>query len=132
MGCKFTSHFEHYIFQFQSSRLPSSSIFEHNWDTTLIQRIELCVLYPMIFFIFALQEQIFFQRVRKITRYYAYFLFTWSSITLFLPMYFAEYLLRIWQISFITLGLGIIINIIYTSVKNKLPNGRRLMFGLIF
>jgi len=110
----------------------TSSIFEHNWDTTLIQRVELCVLYPMIFFIIGLQEQIFFQRIRRVTRYYAYFLFTWSGVTLFLPMYFAEYLLRIWQISFITLGLGIAGNILYTSVKNKLPNAKRLMFGMFF
>lgn len=110
----------------------TSAIFEHNWDTTIIQRVELCVLYPMIFFIFALQEYIFYQRVRKITRYYAYFLFIFSFVTIFVPMYIAEHILRVWQISFITLGLGIIINIIYTSVKNKLPNARRLMFGLIF
>jgi hypothetical protein len=47
-------------------------------------------------------------------------------------MYLAEHLLRIWQISFITLGVGITVNIMYTSVKNKLPNARRLMFGMIF
>jgi serine phosphatase RsbU (regulator of sigma subunit) len=47
-------------------------------------------------------------------------------------MFIAEYLLRVWQITFITLGLGIAINIIYISVKNKLHNARRLMFGIIF
>lgn len=109
----------------------SSAIFELKWDSTLIQRIELCVLYPMVFFILALQEQIFFQRIRKITTYYGYFLFIWSAISVFVPMYIAEYLLRIWQVSFITLGLGIAGNIIYTSVKYKLPNAKRLMFGLI-
>ena len=110
----------------------SSAIFEHNWDTTIIQRIELCVLYPVIFFNFVLQEEIFFKRIRKITLYYGYFLFLWSFITLFVPMFIAEYLLRFWQITFITLGLGIAINIIYISVKNKLHNARRLMFGIIF
>ncbi|MBK8398923.1 MAG: SpoIIE family protein phosphatase [Leptospiraceae bacterium] len=110
----------------------TSAVFELQWDTTLIQRIELCVLYPMIFFVLALQEQIFFHRIRKITTYYGYFLFLWSAISVFVPMYIAEHLLRIWQLSFITLGLGIAGNIIYTSVKNKIPNAKRLMFGLIF
>jgi serine phosphatase RsbU (regulator of sigma subunit) len=110
----------------------SSAIFEFNWDTTIIQRVELCVLYPMIFFIFALQEQLFFQKIRKVTLYYSYFLFSWSAVTIFLPMYIAEYLLRVWQISFITLGLWIAGSIIYTSVKEKRPNARRLMFGLFF
>ncbi len=110
----------------------TSAIFENNWDTTLIQRVELCVLYPTIFFNFALQEEIFFHRIRKVTSYYGYFLFAWSVLTIFLPMFMAEYLLRVWQITFITLGLGIAINIIYISVKNKIPNAKRLMFGIIF
>ncbi|HNC01222.1 MAG TPA: SpoIIE family protein phosphatase, partial [Leptospiraceae bacterium] len=109
----------------------TSAIFEHPWDTTLIQRVELIVLYPVIFFNFALQEELFFQRIRKVTKYYGYFLFLWSFITIFIPMYIAEYLLRFWQLTFITLGIGIAVNIIYTSVKNKIPNAKRLMTGMI-
>lgn len=110
----------------------TSAIFEHSWDTVFIQRVELCVLYPVIFFNFALQEELFFNRVRKITLYYGYFLFAWSAITILIPMFIAEYLLRVWQISFITLGISIAVNIIYTSVKRKIPNAKRLMFGMIF
>ncbi len=110
----------------------SSSIFEHNWDTTLIQRVELCILYPIIFFNLALQEEIFFHKIRRITLYYGWFLFLWSFLSIFPPMYIAEYLLRVWQVSFITLGLGIAINILYTSVRDRIPNAKRLMFGMIF
>jgi hypothetical protein len=109
----------------------TSAIFENHWDTGIIQKVELSVLYTMVSMIFLLLEDVFFSSARRVVIYFTAFNIILSILTIFIPLYFAEYLLRLWQISFLTFGVGLIVNILHKAIKEKAPNARRLLFGTI-
>jgi serine phosphatase RsbU (regulator of sigma subunit) len=109
----------------------STAIFENSWDSGIIQKVELCVLYPMVMILSFLLEELYFEKIRKISSQLMVFCLVLSSITVFVPFYFAEYILKLWQIFFLVFGIGLYINILYLGIKNKIPNARRLLIGLV-
>jgi len=111
----------------------TSAIFEHNWDTAIIQRIEFAVLYLGTIFLIQSLEFLFFNQTRKWTKWYSYFSYTIFILTLFSPeMYQAEYILRLWQISMLVFVLPLLVRIFYEAIKKEIPNGKRLLFGFSF
>lgn len=109
----------------------SNVVFENNWDTGIIQKTELSVLYTMVASLFFLLEELFFQKIRKVIVYLMGFCNVLSIFTIFVPLYFAEFILRFWQIILLTIGVSLIVNILYLGIKNKVHNAKRLAFGLI-
>ncbi len=109
----------------------SNVVFEHSWDSGIIQKIELSLLYSVVATLFILVEELFFQKIRKVTLYIMGVCNVLSILTIFVPLYFAEFILRFWQIIFLTIGLSVIVNILYLGIKNKIHNAKRLSFGLV-
>ena len=111
----------------------TSAIFEHYWDTAIIQRIELTVLYPGLVFLIESLDVLFFNKVRKWTKWYGYFSYTICILTFFLPeMYLAEYVLRVWQGSVLFCAIPLIGIIFYQAIKQGVNNAKRLLTGLTF
>ncbi|HMV44939.1 MAG TPA: 7TM diverse intracellular signaling domain-containing protein [Leptospiraceae bacterium] len=110
----------------------SSAIFENAWDTTIIQRVELAVLYPGFSFLSQSLDVLFFGKSRKATRFYSYFSYIIGGLTIICPeMYQAEYILRLWQISILTIGIPLIGRIFYHAIKSSVQNAKRLFVGLV-
>ncbi|MBP9889065.1 MAG: SpoIIE family protein phosphatase [Leptospiraceae bacterium] len=111
----------------------SSAIFEHNWDTAIIQRVELTILYPGALFLIESLDILFFHTARKWTKFFSYFSYTLCFITVFCPeMFHAEYILRLWQVTMLFYGLPLMIKIFYDAIKKEIPNAKRLLVGFIF
>ena len=109
----------------------TSAIFEHPWDTAIIQRVELAVLYPMLSFLIQSLDVLFFHKARKWTNWYSYFSYTICGLTFLCPeMYQAEYILRLWQLSFLFVGLPLMGRIFYHAIKENVHNAKRLLTGL--
>jgi hypothetical protein len=110
----------------------TSAIFEHPWDTSIIQRVELAVLYPGFVFLSYSIDVLFFNKAGKWTKGYAHFSYLISAITIVCPdMYQAEYILRLWQISILTFGIPLLGRIFYVAIKKEISNAKRLLVGLI-
>ena len=110
----------------------TSAIFEHPWDTSIIQRVELAVLYPGFVFLSQSIDVLFFNKAGKWTRGFGHFSYLISAITLVCPdMYQAEYILRLWQISILTFGIPLLGRIFYVAIKKEISNAKRLLVGLI-
>jgi tetratricopeptide (TPR) repeat protein len=110
----------------------SSAVFENPWDTSIIQRIELAVLYPGFSFLSQSLDYLFFNKARKWTKIYTYFSYIICGLTLICPeMYQAEYILRLWQISVLTCGIPLIGRIFYLAIKQEIGNAKRLLVGLV-
>ncbi len=110
----------------------SSAIFENPWDTSIIQRMELAVLYPGFSFLSQSLDYLFFNKASKWTKIYSYFSYVICGLTLISPeMYQAEYILRLWQISVLTCGIPLIGRIFYLAIKEEIGNAKRLLVGLV-
>ena len=103
--------------------LAMLAIFEHNWDTAIIQRVELTILYPGALFLIESLDILFFHTARKWTKFFSYFSYTLCFITVFCPeMFHAEYILRLWQVTMLFYGLPLMIKIFYDAIKKEIPN----------
>lgn len=111
----------------------SSAIFEHAWDTAVIQRVELAILYLGALFLIESLDILFFNKARKWTKFFSYFSYSIFFITIFCPeMYQAEYILRLWQAAMFFYGLPLMIKIFYDAIRKEIPNAKRLLVGFIF
>jgi len=104
-------------------------IFENtSWDTEIIQRIELIVLYPLVALILVFQDELFFQKISKKSYYYLLFTLCLSIPTFITPMYISEYLLRVWQLSALFFMAPVMFIILFRAIKDKIPAAKRV-FG---
>lgn len=110
----------------------SNLVFQFAIDSYTIQRIELAILYSFFCMTYVFPQHLFNHRHSKYTRYYSYFNYTLSLVTLFLPLYICEMVLRIWQISVLFFGLPLIFIIYYQALRKKITNARHLFIGMLF
>jgi hypothetical protein len=104
-------------------------IFENtSWDTEIIQRIELILLYPLVALILIFQDELFFQKISKKSYYYLIFTLCLSIPTFVTPMYISEYLLRAWQLSALFFMAPLMFIILYRAIRDKIPAAKRV-FG---
>jgi hypothetical protein len=104
-------------------------IFENtSWDTEIIQRIELILLYPLVALILIFQDELFFQKISKKSYYYLIFTLCLSIPTFVTPMYISEYLLRVWQLSALFFMAPLMFIILYRAIRDKIPAAKRV-FG---
>ncbi|MCP5502840.1 MAG: SpoIIE family protein phosphatase [Leptospiraceae bacterium] len=107
----------------------SANILEFQIDTNLVQRIELMVLYPMVVTALYFLQYLFFRKDDRTLRYYANYNYLLSFITLFPPMYIAEYILRVWQFSTFLIGFPLLVRIYYKALHKKLEYSMVLFMG---
>lgn len=106
------------------------TIFELPYDTRMIQRVELVVLYPLGPWLMLFFDYLFLNRARRLTWIFAAFNGLLSLITLFLPMHLAEVVLRIWQATVpILFVYGIFILAAAMRAKNR--DAWRLLLGMV-
>jgi tetratricopeptide (TPR) repeat protein len=111
----------------------SSVIFENNWDTGIIQKFELAILYPGTFFLVKSLGALFNNKPNRWSKYYSYFSYSICALTLLSPeMYMAEYILRVWQISVLVWVLPLILYTFYEAINKKANNAKLLLTGFIF
>jgi hypothetical protein len=109
----------------------TSTIFEWNVDTVLIQKIELGVLYPMSTFSILFHDFLFFRKLHKVNFYFFVLCTTLSIPTIFVPIYIAEYILRFWQLSFLLIGVPLTGFLFYKAIRLKIQNAKRLFWFFI-
>ncbi|HQI21284.1 MAG TPA: 7TM diverse intracellular signaling domain-containing protein, partial [Leptospiraceae bacterium] len=106
------------------------TIFELPYDTRMIQRVELVVLYPLGPWLMLFFDYLFLNRARRLTWIFAAFNGLLSLITLFLPMHLAEVVLCIWQATVpILFVYGIFILAAAMRAKNR--DAWRLLLGMV-
>jgi hypothetical protein len=104
-------------------------IFENTtWDSEIIQRIELIILYPLVSLILIFQDELFFQKISKKSYYYLIFTLCLSIPTFVTPMYISEYLLRVWQLSALFFMAPLMFIILFRAIRDKIPAAKRV-FG---
>lgn len=107
-------------------------IFENkSWDTEIIQRIELIILYPMVAVILIFQDELFFHRISKKSIMYLYFTIALSIPTFFLPMHLSEILLRVWQLSALFFMAPVMFYILFKAIKDRIPSAKQVLFAFV-
>lgn len=109
----------------------SSAVFENPIDSTLIQRIELIVLYICISSYFTFMSQLFYGKTIAPIRYYSIFNLILVIPTLFTPMYISEYVLRLWQMGAIFYAVPVNFYVLIKGIRLKLPSAKRLFLGTV-
>lgn len=107
-------------------------IFENNWDTEIIQRVELIVLYSLMVAVVAFFEEFFFQTVSK--KIFGYLIFSAILVvpTVFVPMFIAEYILRLWQFSALFFAVPVMIIANAKAIKKRIPSGKTILLAFTF
>lgn len=106
-------------------------VFENPVDSAIVQRVELVILYGFVCSFLLMLDELFFDKAKKTSKYFGYYSIGLSVLTLFPPMYIAEYILRLWHISIVTIFIPLTIYRVYTALKENIPNARRLLYGII-
>ncbi len=109
----------------------SNEIFELGIDSYYTQKIELIVLYLFFASFFLFFSSFYFNKVFRLQKYLFYFHVVISLLTVFLPLYLCEVLLRLWQATAILLVLPSIIYSLISGVKENATYSKNLMLGTI-
>ncbi|WP_135736153.1 SpoIIE family protein phosphatase [Leptospira gomenensis] len=109
----------------------SSSVFENEIDTTIVQRVELIALYILVSCYFTFMSQLFNGKTVPMIRYYSAFNVLLAIPTFFAPMYICEYLLRLWQFAAIFFAAPVNFYVLIRGIRHKLPSAKRLFLGTI-
>ncbi len=109
----------------------SNEIFELGLDSVWTQKIELIVLYLFFSSFFQFFSYFYFNKASKFQKYLFYFHLVISILTIFLPLYLCEIILRFWQGVAILLALPSIIYSLIRGVKENANYSRNLMLGTI-
>ena len=106
-------------------------IFENHWDTEIIQRVELIVLYPFVASLLLFLEEMFFYKISKQGIAYSIICISLALPTILTPMHISEHLLHIWQLSTLFFGFPMMIYRLIQAIKNKIPNAKRILVALL-
>ena len=106
-------------------------IFENKWDSEIIQRVELIVLYPMVAAVVLFLEELFFQKATIQGKGFRIFSIALIFPTLFVPMHFAEYILQFWQIITLLYAFPLMIYRLIQAVRKKIPNATLVLISFL-
>ena len=106
-------------------------VFELPWDTILIQRVELCVLYVLVPLLFGFLDSLLIERLSIFTLIFSLFSTVLSVISVFVPPHLLDPVLRIWQLAAFPVIMPYIIYRPLRAALKKNHDGTRLLIGVI-
>ncbi|GBF49536.1 7TM diverse intracellular signaling [Leptospira ryugenii] len=109
----------------------SNEIFEFGIDSVISQKLELIVLYLFFSAFFQFISYFYFDKTSRFQKYLFYFHLFIAFVTLFLPLFLCEMILRVWQGVAFAFALPNIIFSLALGVRFRIHYSKNLLLGTI-